>query len=79
MRAKEEMRTAISPVPRRMTFGPCPILCVAPQPASHEVRSLAGKSTMENTNVMVIAIGAMPAMVYGNELERSEPRQIFRV
>jgi hypothetical protein len=34
---------------------------------------------MENTNVMVIAIGAMPAMVYGNELELSEPRQIFRV
>jgi len=34
---------------------------------------------MENTNVMVIAIEAMPAMVYGNELERSEPRQIFRV
>ncbi len=34
---------------------------------------------METTNVMVIAIGAMSATVYGNELERSEPRQVFRV
>ena len=48
---------------------------VTPQPGVREVRSLAG----ESTNLTAIAIGAMSAMVYGNELERSGPRQIFRV
>jgi hypothetical protein len=33
---------------------------------------------METTNVTAIAIGEISAMVYGNELERPEPRQIFR-
>ncbi|MET4210923.1 hypothetical protein ABIB95_005760 [Bradyrhizobium sp. LA2.1] len=34
---------------------------------------------METINLTAIAIRGMSAMVYGNELERSESRQIFRV